>query len=57
MKVNDTRRLEWAENTMLRWMSDVTLRDWKRTAEFMDCLGVVSVEEMVIINIFLYTEN
>jgi len=47
MKVNDTRILEMAENTMLRWMCGVTLRDRRRTAELMDCLGVVSVEEVV----------
>jgi len=33
---------------MLRWMFGVTLRDRKRTAELLDCLGVVSVDEMVI---------
>jgi len=43
MKVNDMRRLERAQNTMLRWMCGVTLRDWNhRPGELMDCLGVVS---------------
>jgi len=37
MKVNDIRRLERVENTMLRWTCDVTLRDWQLTAELMDC--------------------
>jgi len=32
---------------MLRWMCGVALRDRKRTAELIDCLGVVSVEEVV----------
>jgi len=32
---------------MLRWMCGVTLRDRKRTAELLDCLGVVSVDELV----------
>jgi len=36
------RRLEMKENTMLKWMCGVTLRERKRTAELMDCLGVVS---------------
>jgi len=41
------KRLRRAENNMLRWMSGVTLRDRKQTAELMDCLEVVSVEEVV----------
>jgi len=47
MKVHDMRRLERVENTMLRWMYGVTLRDRKRTAELMDCLGVVIVDKVV----------
>jgi len=46
-RLNDMRRLERAVNTMLSWMSGVTLRDRKCTAELMDCLVVVSVEEVV----------
>jgi len=34
------RRCERAENTMLKWMCGVN-------AELMDCLGVVSVREVV----------
>jgi len=41
MKVNDMRRLERAENTMLRWMCDLTLRDKKLTAELLDCLNAL----------------
>jgi len=41
MKVNDIRRLERSENTMLRWMCLVTLKDKRSTTELMDCLGVV----------------
>jgi len=41
MKVNDMRTLERAENTMLRWMSCVTMKDKKRTAELLDWFGVV----------------
>jgi len=47
MQVNDMRILEKEENTMLKWMSGVTLRDEKWTAESMDCLGVLSEEEVV----------
>jgi len=32
---------------MLRWMCGVTFWDRKQTAELLDCLGVVSVNEMV----------
>jgi len=32
---------------MLRWMSGVTLRDRKRTAELVNCLGVENVEQIV----------
>jgi len=32
---------------MLRCISGMTLRDRKRTAELMECLAVVSVEEVV----------
>jgi len=48
MKVNDIRRLEGAENTMLRWMCCVTPKDRKWTAELMDCSGVDSANEIVI---------
>jgi len=44
MKVNDMRRLEMAQNTMLRWMCGLILRDKKPTAELLDCLGVVTRE-------------
>jgi len=40
-------RLEEAENTMLRWMCRVTLSDGTRTAELMDCLRIVGVEEVL----------
>jgi len=46
MMMNDIRRLDWGENTMLRWMCGVILRDTKQTALFMNCLGVVSVNEV-----------
>jgi len=36
MKVNDMLRLERAENTMLKWMCGVTLKDIKRPSELMD---------------------
>jgi len=32
---------------MLRWMCGVTLRDGMWTEELMDCLGVVSVDEVI----------
>jgi len=32
---------------MLRWMCVVTLRDRKQNEEFMDCLRVVSLDEVV----------
>jgi len=47
MKVNDIRRLEKSENTMLRLVCGVTLRDRKRIVELMGCLEVLRVEEMV----------
>jgi len=36
------RKLERAENTVLRWMCSVTFMDRKSTTELMDCLGVVA---------------
>jgi len=50
MKVNDMRRLERAENTMLGSMcgaSDMKLKDSVRSAELMDRLGIECVEEVV----------
>jgi len=47
MKGNDLRRLEGADNTMLRWMCDAILGDRIRTAELMDDLGVVFMEEVL----------
>jgi len=47
MKIHDLRRLEMAKNTMLRRMCGVTLKERTRTAELINCLGVVSVEEVV----------
>jgi len=44
MKLNNMKRLERAENTMLIWMCGVTLSDRKRTVEVMDYLRNVSVE-------------
>jgi len=44
---DDIKRLERAENILLRWMCDVTLTDGIWTAELIDCLGFVSVEKVV----------
>jgi len=35
----DMKRLELAENTMLRFMCDVTLRNRKRTAKLLECFA------------------
>jgi len=46
MKVNDKRRLERVEITMLRWMCGVTLRDMVRSTELMNHFGIVCAEEV-----------
>jgi len=45
--VADVRRLEMADNTMLRGMCAVTLKDRVRYAELMVWLGIECVEEVV----------
>jgi len=45
MKMKNMRRLERAENTMLKWMCGVALG--KLTAELMDCLDVLSVQVVI----------
>jgi len=47
MKENNMRRLERAENTMLRWICGVMLKDRVLSAESMDHLGIQCVEEVV----------
>jgi hypothetical protein len=39
--------IEKADNTMVRWMCGVTLRDRKRSVELRERLGIKSVAEMV----------
>src|SRR5437899_398898 len=47
MKVNDMQRLVRTENSMVRWMSGVTLKD-RRSSEKLRCgLGIEGVEEVV----------
>jgi len=41
------RRLEMAENAILRWMCGATFKERLRSAELMDRLGIECVEEMV----------
>jgi hypothetical protein len=47
MKVNDVRRLERAENTMVRWMCGVTLGDGLRLVDLRKRLVIVCVDEVV----------
>ena len=47
MKVNDMRRLVRTENSMVRWMSGVTLKDRRPSEELRLGLGIEGVEEVV----------
>ena len=47
MKVDDMQRLVRTENSMIRWMAGVTLKDRKTSEELRDRLGIVSVERVV----------
>jgi hypothetical protein len=47
MGVEDIRRLERTEKTMIRWMSGVTLRNGKTSEEIRNRLGIVSVSDLV----------
>ena len=47
MKVEDMKRLERAENMMIRWMCGVTLKNVKASEELRQRLGIVSVADKV----------
>src|SRR5271163_3132624 len=47
VKVNDVRQLERAENTMVRWMCGVSLRDRMRFADLRERLDIVFVDEVL----------
>src|SRR3989442_15216130 len=47
MKVNDMQRLVRTENSMVRWMSGVTLKDRRPSEAFRLGLGIEGVEEVV----------
>ena len=47
LRVEDMRRLERAEKTMIRWMCGVTLRNGKSSEEIRNRLGIVSVSDLV----------
>jgi hypothetical protein len=47
MKMEDMRRLERAENMMVRWMCGMTLRERKRSEELRARLGIECVAEVV----------
>src|SRR6267154_4596169 len=47
MKVDDTQRLQRTENTMVRWMSGVTMKDRKTSEELRQGLGIESVDRVV----------
>ena len=47
VKVNDMRRLERAENVMVRWMCDVSLKDRRKLVELRERLGIECVGEVV----------
>src|SRR5437867_9661955 len=47
MKVDDMQRLVRTENSMVRWMSGVTLKDRRSSEELMRGLGIVSVDRVV----------
>src|SRR5258708_2411399 len=46
MKVDDMQRLQRTENTMVRWMSGVTMKDRKTSAELRQGLGIESVDRV-----------
>src|SRR5213083_144136 len=48
MKVNDMQRLVRTENSMVRWMSGVTLKDRRPSEELRLGLGIEGVEEVVM---------
>src|SRR2546425_4370066 len=47
MKVNDMQRLVRTENSMVRWISGVTLKDRRPSEELRLGLGIEGVEEVV----------
>src|SRR5206468_2542336 len=47
MKVNDMQRLVRTENSMVRWMSGVTLKDRRPSEKLRLGLGIEGVEEVV----------
>ena len=47
MKVDDMQRLVRTENSMVTWMSGVTLMDRRSSEELRRGLGIVGVEEVV----------
>jgi hypothetical protein len=46
MKVSDMKSLERTENTMVRWMCGVTLRDRRPSVELRERLGIEYVTEV-----------
>ena len=44
MKVDDMQRLRRTENSMVRWMSGVTMKDRKTSEELRQGLGIESVD-------------
>ena len=47
MKKDDMQRLVRTENSMVRWMSGVTLKDGRRTKDLRKGLGIESVDRVV----------
>src|SRR6266516_187530 len=47
MKVDDMQRLVRTENSMVRWVSEVTLKDRRRSEELRHGLGIESVDRVV----------
>src|SRR6267154_797308 len=47
MKVDDMQRLQRTENSMVRWMSGVTVKDRKTSEELRQGLGIESVDRVV----------
>ena len=47
MKVDDMQRLVRTENSMVRWMSGVTLKDKRSSEELRRRLGIVGVDRVV----------
>ena len=48
MKVDDMQRLERTANSMVRWMSGVSLKDKRSSEELRSGLGIVSVDRVEI---------